>query len=284
MNHFYKLLFKKSSRGLKLLLLFAMLGLSRIINAQVSVTATGGTTGPTTYTSVNAAFVAVNAGTHQGAITITVTANTTEPAYAAANQLLASGTGSSSYTSILIQPQGNVTINSAATPTASRGVLEFIGADNVTIDGDDPSTTGARNLTIQVATTTNAGTAALRFSSSTATSNGCTNIIVKNCNIVGGRPSAVSTTTSFGIFSGLSTAAATITTASGAADNDNMLLENNFITRCYYGIYTYGISGYVHDNLVIRNNVVGTNVMTDNVGFRGIMTAFTQATPSTSSF
>src|SRR5262245_13753331 len=61
--------------------------------AQVSVTATAGTTGPTTYTTLKGAFDAVNAGTHQGAITIAITASTTETATASLN---ASGSGSAS--------------------------------------------------------------------------------------------------------------------------------------------------------------------------------------------
>lgn len=266
----------------KILMLMLLLGAANILQAQVSVTATSGNTSPTSYTTVNAAFAAINAGTHQGAITITVTANTTEPTFLAANQLLASGVGSSSYTSILIKPQGNVMVNSAAAPTASRGMLEFIGADNITIDGDDPLTPGVRNLTFQMATSSSV-TAVLRFSSSATASNGCLNTVVKNCNIIGSRHTTTTTTNTFGIFSGLASATATVTTISGAADNDNMLLENNNIQRCYYGIYTYGLSSYEHDNLIIRNNVIGTNVMTNMVGLRGISTAFTQVTPSASS-
>lgn len=264
-----------------LMLFVAWIGINSSLLAQVSVTATSGTTGPTTYTTVNAAFTAINAGTHQGDILITVTANTTEPATPV--QLLRSGAGSSAYQSVKIMPSGNVTINSATTPTAGRGILEFIGADFVTIDGDDPSTGGVRNLSIQMATTTNASTACIRFSSSTATSDGCTNAKVKNCNITGGRSSAVVTTASYGIYSGLSSATATITTATGAADNDSMLIENNAIQRCYYGIYAYGIATYLMDNLVIRNNAIGSNVQANNVGLRGIYVANTQTTASANS-
>ncbi|MBU3662329.1 MAG: T9SS type A sorting domain-containing protein [Bacteroidetes bacterium] len=265
-----------------LLLLITLLGASNWLNAQVSVTATSGTTGPTSYTTVNAAFAAINAGTHQGVIQISVTANTTEPATPV--QLLRSGAGSSAYDNISIMPVGNVTINSAATPTASRAILEFIGADSVTIDGDDPATPGARNLTIQMATTTSVNTACIRFSSSSATSDGCRNAVVKNCIIIGGRPTAVATTVSYGIFCGLSTAAATITTVSGAADNDSMLIENNWIQRCYTGIYAYGLAApYLMDKLIIRNNILGSNVQANNMGLRGIFVANTQVTPSSNS-
>ncbi len=60
--------------------------LSLATHAQVSVTATGGTTGPTSYTTVNDALAAITAGTHQGDITINITGNTTEPVFNAANQ------------------------------------------------------------------------------------------------------------------------------------------------------------------------------------------------------
>jgi hypothetical protein len=68
---------------------FAMLTLTLSAAwAQVSITATGGTaTG--SYATVSAAFAAINAGTHQGVINITITANTTEPAAVVA--LLGSG-------------------------------------------------------------------------------------------------------------------------------------------------------------------------------------------------
>ena len=128
---------------------FSVLLLSCLLSAsvgwgQVSLTATLGTTGPTTYTTVSAAFAAVNAGTHKGVITINITGNTTEPGSPTA--LLASS-GTSSYTAITIKPSGgNFTIG--GTITASRAIIELNGADNVTIDGDDPTIAGTRNLTI----------------------------------------------------------------------------------------------------------------------------------------
>src|SRR5690606_40776496 len=90
------------------------------------------------------AFAAINSGTHQGDVTIDITGNTTEPAVPTA--LTGSGTSSALYTSVLIKPNGgNFTVNSDATPTANRGIIELNGADNVTIDGDDPLTAGTRD-------------------------------------------------------------------------------------------------------------------------------------------
>ncbi len=69
----------------------------------------------------------------------------------------------SSYTSISIKPSGgNWTVNSAPVPTANRGAIELYGADNVTIDRDDPNTPGTRNLSFIVATNAT-GTCAIRL-------------------------------------------------------------------------------------------------------------------------
>ena len=69
-------------------------------NAQISLTATAGTT-TGSYATLKASFDAINAGTHQGVIVIMVDANTTEAASAVLN---ASGSGSASYSSINIYP------------------------------------------------------------------------------------------------------------------------------------------------------------------------------------
>jgi carbonic anhydrase len=59
----------------KLFLVAFLSCLTASVFAQVSVTATAGTAGPTTYTNLSNAFAAVNAGTHQGAITISIVGN-----------------------------------------------------------------------------------------------------------------------------------------------------------------------------------------------------------------
>ncbi|MGV2480663.1 UNVERIFIED_CONTAM: hypothetical protein IGO34_28140, partial [Salmonella enterica subsp. enterica serovar Weltevreden] len=91
--------------------------------------------------TVNAAFAAINAGTHSGAITIDIGGNTTEPATHVA--LAASGTGSASYTSVILRPTVTATISGAT--IVGRGVLELDGADNVTIDGDVAGGSTGRN-------------------------------------------------------------------------------------------------------------------------------------------
>jgi hypothetical protein len=236
------------------------------IQAQVSVSATAGTVGPSAYTTLNDAFAAVNAGTHQGAITISVTGNTTEPASPTA---LLQSASPSNYTSILIRPSGgNFTINSAASLTTNRGIIELNGADNVTIDGDDPVTVGARNLTIQSVLSSNI-VACIRLSSGNVSgTNGANNVTVKNCLIIGSRNSGLSVVASYGInLSNYSTT--TLTT--GAYSSLNTLLENNEIRRCHVGIYANGGSvSYPNTGLIIRNNIIGSATVGENIGQRGI--------------
>ena len=221
---------------------------------------------------MSAAFPAINADTHQGAITVNVTASTTEPA--PATPLLRSN-APSSYTSVLITCTGDVTVNSAATPTGSRGIIELLGADNVTIDGDDPGTAGTRNLTIQMATNTTTGTQCIRLASNSATgTDGADNNTVRNCNIIGGRSTATSTTSSWGILMG-NTASGT----GGAYSSLNTLIENNAITRCYTGIGAIGVSAtYLNAGTIIRNNVLGSATSANNIGSRGINISYSAST------
>lgn len=241
-------------------------------SAQVGVTASGGTT-TGSYATVNAAFTAINGGTHQGAIVITVTGSTTEPTTAV--PLVRSGSGSANYTSLKITASGNAVINSGASPTASRGVLEFNGADNVTIDGDDPLTAGVQNLSIVVATNTATGTAAIRLASTSTTgTDGADNITIKNCIITGGRSSATSTTTSYGIVMSASTS---ITT--GAYSSINTVIDNNIITRAYHGVYAAGSSTtYPNTGLQIKNNVFGSSTAANNIGARCVYISYTSTT------
>ncbi|XZF14037.1 T9SS type A sorting domain-containing protein [Chitinophagaceae bacterium MMS25-I14] len=263
---------KKLSFTRILLTVFVMLMCIGVTRAQVNVTATGGTTSAT-YTTLNAAFTAINAGTHTGTISIVINNNTTEPATPV--PLLASGTGSSSYTAITIAPSGNVTINSAAAPATNRGIIELAGADNVTINGDDPSTSGTQNLTIQSVTSTTAGIACIRLSSNSSSgADGANNVTVKNCNIIGARSSATATDVSYGIQ--FSDGTSTSSSGTGAYSSLNTVIQSNVITRCYYGIHAIGNStSYYNTGLQILNNTLGNATSANNIGLRGIDISYT---------
>ena len=99
----------------------------------IEVEAAGGTgTQPTGYSTLAAAFTAINNGVHTGSVAIDICGSTTETVTA---QLNASGTGSSSYTSISMIPAGGASRTISGNLTGS--LITLNGADRVTIDGSN---------------------------------------------------------------------------------------------------------------------------------------------------
>ena len=84
-----------------------------------TVTKTVGTTGAD-YATLAAAFTDINNGVLTGAVQLDVIDNTTEPAAGAI--LNASGSGSASYTAVLIQPSGGAACRALQAAQASCGL------------------------------------------------------------------------------------------------------------------------------------------------------------------
>ncbi|WP_324326915.1 hypothetical protein, partial [Flavobacterium sp.] len=141
-------------------------------SGNVLVNASAGTTAPTFYSTLKAAFDAINAGTHQGVITIAIYGNTTETATAALN---ASGSGSAVYTSIGIQPAGGAARTVSGSLAAA--LINLNGADNVTINGLN---SGSNSLTISnTSTSATSGTSTIQFIADATTNT------IQNCTISG---------------------------------------------------------------------------------------------------
>jgi hypothetical protein len=157
--------------------------------------------GAGSYATLKAAFDAINAGTHTGAITVDIVGNTTETLSAVLN---ASGTGSASYSSITISPSGGAarTISGAIV----GHLIDLNGADNVTINGLN---SGGNSLTIR---NFSPGTSsAIRFIAD-ATSN-----TVTNCTLQG----AASTAAGGGVI---------VFSTGTSTGNDNNTISNNTIS------------------------------------------------------
>jgi len=126
------------------------------------------------FTTLKAAFDAINAGTHGGIISITL-GNTngqtiTETAQAVLN---ASGSGSASYTSVSISPlYANVTVTS----NLAASTIKLLDAQNVTIDGRIGLSGSTVNLTIENSSTSSSSTGAIIFL-------GASGNIVRYCNL-----------------------------------------------------------------------------------------------------
>jgi hypothetical protein len=218
------------------LILLAFICLGSTLDAQVSLTATAGTsTG--NYSTLKQSFDAINAGTHRGDIIINLTANTTETVSAALYQ---SGYNNiSSYISVRLQP---ATSNLSISGNFEAPLIDLNGADNVTIDGRVDGSGIEKNLTIiNTSSTDSAGNCTIRFINDAA------NNTIKYCSIKG------STTDDAGGIIAFST-------TSGTTGNDNNLIDNNDITnaadanRPLNAVYSFGTWGKANSGNIISNN------------------------------
>jgi len=241
----------------------------------IEVEATAGTVGPTQYANLAAAVAAINAGTHQGAINIEVCGNSVE----AGSLFLNSSVAPASYTSITLQP--NVDGVSITGPTVTgRGLIELNGADNVTIDGDNPNTPGInRNLTIaNTAVATVAANAVIRIAVSTTGVTSADNDTIKNLilngNVTGGNSSLITSATSssgqsHGIYVGggggttSTTAPVALSTAPAAAPSGTtvnaLTVSNNAINQCARGVFFNGAATTVSTGVTITGNTIGAS-------------------------
>jgi hypothetical protein len=256
--------------------------------AQVDVIATAGVPAGT-YATLNDAFVAINAGTHQGDIGIGISANTTEAGSCVLNS---SGAGASLYTSVSIVPTMDGVSISGPT-TTGRGLIELKGADNVTIDGDNPNTGGTnQNLSIiNTAANTTTYTSVIRIANAATVVTSSDNIIIRNCiitgsatgrNITGTTSTTGSENTTFAIYAGGNggatatdapaavTSVTTNTAATGTTINA-LLINNNAINSCARAIVFNGASAGVSTGITISGNTIGG---------AGVLGAFPYTAPS----
>ena len=199
-------------------------------------TKTVGATGAD-YSTLKLAFDAINAGTLKtGVITLQIIDNTTETATAV---LYASGTGNSSYTSVVIYP----TVSSKTiSGNINAPLIDLNGADNVTIDGRLNATGSSRNLTI-----TNNSTSATSGTSTLRLINDATLNTIKYCTLKGS-----STDGSAGIIF--------LSGTSGTTGNDGNTIDNNDITcstdanRPVNAIFSSGTSSKDNNGNTYSNN------------------------------
>ena len=191
----------------------------------IEVEGTGGTgTQPTGYATLGAAFAAINTGVHTGAIVIDVCGDTTEGTATAI--LNASGTGSALYTGITISPAGGAGRTISGATTAGSPTIDFVGADNVTVNGLN---SGGNTLTISNTTVSaTSGTATIRFIG------GATTNTITNSNIQGSGTMAVGTNGGNIYFA---------TDAVTANGNDNNTVSNDNIGPAGANLPTKGIYG-----------------------------------------
>jgi len=216
-----------------ILALLFVLSWSVAVNAQGTITDATKTVGPSgaDYTTLKAAFDAINAGTLTGAITLQIIGSTTETASAVIN--------AGSYTSVNIYP--TTTGLSISGNLGGVPIINLNGADNVTIDGRVNATGFTRDLTI-IHSSTDGNSSTIMFT------NDATYNVVKYCVIKG------STTGERGILYFSPTATTT--------GNSHNTVDHNEITnyggnRPLMAIFSRGTvsSATNHSNTISNNNI-----------------------------
>ena len=185
------------------------------------------------YSTLKQVFDAINSGLITGQITITINGNVTETSSAILN---ASGTGAASYSSITMYP---TVTGLSISGNFNSNLIDFNGADNVTIDGRVNATGTTADLTI-VNSSIGTSSSTFRFINSASGNT------IKYCKVKGS-----STGTSRGIIF--------FSTSSSGNGNDNNIFDNNEITsycgeRVINGIFSLGSAGRENSGNTISNN------------------------------
>jgi hypothetical protein len=227
------------------------------------VTKTVGATGAD-YTTLKLAFDAINTGVLTGNITLQIISSTTESAIAS---LDGSGSGGANYTSVHIYPTST---GLSISGNFNNPIVQFFGADNITIDGSLNASGTSADLTIINSNT-------YSFASAIKYVNSAENNIIKYCYL---KSSCYST--GVGIINFIS--------SNVGNGNDNNIIEYCNITnaggnRPINAIFTSGGSGRENSGNIIRNNNI-YDVLNPNTNSNGINISYlsTEWTISGNSF
>jgi hypothetical protein len=204
------------------------------------------------------AFDKINNGTHTGVLELRITANSIETSPAVLN---ASGSGGANYTSVTIFPTvSGLTISGNFTTP----MIDFNGADNVTIDGRVNASGSEKDL-ILANNNTGSSSSVIRFI------NSAENNTVKYCTIKGSE-----TGTADGIIF--------FSTASSGNGNDGNTIDNNNITgnsagRPVNAVYSSGSSGFENSgNILTSNNIydfINQGIASNGIFISSYSTAWT---------
>ncbi|MBI5216970.1 MAG: proprotein convertase P-domain-containing protein [Ignavibacteriae bacterium] len=226
----------------------------------ISGTKTVGATGAD-YTTLTAAVADLNSKELNGALAILINAdyaNTGETFPITIN----ANSGSSATNTVTIKPNTGVAITVSGSSASS--IFKINGADYVIFDGSNTALSpNGTDKSLTISNTSTASSTAAIWVASLGTGAGSTNVTIKNCNIAAGSNTVTST---FGIFVG----GASISTSGTGDDNDNLTVNNNSITKAYYGLYARASATGVNNALSVTQNSIGSSTATDYVGKYGL--------------
>ena len=148
-------------------------------------------------------------------------------------------------------------VSPTITGTNASTILKISGGDFITINGSNSGGT-TRDLTIE--NTNAAGGAVVCWIASTTT-DGALNNSILNTNLKGvsGTASIADILVSGSVFG-----------AASEVPNNNLIITNNFLTRAQNAIFAIGNATTPDQNWNISNNIMGSALVADKMGFRGM--------------
>ncbi len=158
-----------------------------------------------------------------------------------------------------------LTIKPAATKTplitgsSATILLQLRGADYVTIDGSNTASGTTRNLSF---TNTAATSNAVIWLTSSSVSDGANNNTIKNCNVYGASSS--------GTIASILTGSYLTAGADAEFANNNNTIQNNLLYRAQNAVYQRGNVSSPDLNWTVTQNNIGSVVIADKLGFRGM--------------
>ena len=132
------------------------------------------------------------------------------------------------------------------------GLIRIKNVKNINIDGSIPSNTG-RFLTFTDAVQNLSNKVPIIQISGAGNGDGCNNINIKNVNVIGSNNSD-GNANSYCIFIGNNDLSAT-----SNSTNNNISIVNSSLTRAAYGIYTGASIKSSNNNLIFKNNIIGSS-------------------------
>lgn len=205
----------------------------------------------TTLTGNGGVFSYINNNIVNGDVNIIITSNLTETGVHALNQVAELGVGNYK---ISIKPNGDTL--RTITGSFAGGLIRLNGADRILIDGSGSN--NGRYLSI-TNNTTSSNNAAIQLIS-LGKNLGATNNTIKNCNITAGTA---------GNAIGIHIGGPTLPYSAGGTNNNNKIIGNN-IVRGSVAIYSGGIDTAKTDSLIITDNIIGSDITSENLRLYGI--------------
>ena len=197
-------------------------------------------------TGVYGVFDFINGASITQNVTIKVLSHLDETGDIALNQALEEGAGVGTYKIKIVPASAS---EDSIKGTYAGGLIRLNQADRVTIDG---SYAGSGNYLTFNNKSTTGSSAGIHVSDGNSTTNGCLDIVIKNCTFTG--PVLPSNNTVN--IAGLSVGGAGAITNGG--NHHNMVIDSNNFKSLRYGMYIANTFGRVQENLKIRYNNIGS--------------------------